>query len=221
MTRTTGGYGGAVADPVRRLLERAGTTYAEQAGIRLADRPAPLYQLLVLSVLLSTRIKAEIAVAAARELFKAGCSTPRGMLKASWQDRVDALGRGHYVRYDESTSTALGEGARLVLDRYRGDLRRMREAAGGDVAELRRRLQETPRLGPTGADIFCREAQGVWPELRPYLDRKALDGANRLGLPTDPRRLAALVSDDELARLAAALVRVSLDAKLAKQLARG
>lgn len=205
-------------DTVRRLLKAAGSTYAEQAGVRLADRPAPLYRLLVLSVLLSTRIKADIAVAAGRELFQAGCGTPRGMLKASWQDRVDALGRGHYVRYDESTSTALGEGAQLVLDRYQGDLRRLREAAGGDVAELRRLLQETPRLGPTGANIFCREAQGVWPELRPYLDRKALDGANRLKLPSDPKRLAGLVSDAELASLAAALVRVALDAKLAREL---
>jgi hypothetical protein len=207
-----------VRDTVRRLLKTAGTTYAAQAGIRLADRPAPLYRLLVLSVLLSTRIKADIAVAAARELFKAGCGTPRGMHMASWQDRVDALGRGHYVRYDESTSTALGEGAQLLLDRYAGDLRRMREAAGGDAAELRRLLQQTPRLGPTGADIFCREAQGVWPELRPYLDRKALDGANRLQLPSDPQRLAEQVNGGELPQLAAALVRVALDAKLAREI---
>ncbi len=53
---------------VRTLLERAGTTYAEQAGIRLHDSPSPLYRLLVLSVLLSTRIRADIAVAAACEL---------------------------------------------------------------------------------------------------------------------------------------------------------
>lgn len=205
-------------ETVRKLLRTAGETYAEQAGIRLADRPAPLYQLLVLSVLLSTRIKAEIAVAAARELFAAGCRTPRGMLAASWQDRVDALGRGHYVRYDESTSTALGEGAQLIMDRYRGDLRRLREAAGGDQARLRTLLQEVPRLGPTGADIFCREVQGTWPQLRPYLDRKTLDGAKRLHLPADPKRLASLTGDQQLPALAAGLVRVALDAKLARQL---
>jgi hypothetical protein len=72
-----------------------------------------------------------------------------------------------------------------------------------------------PRLGPVGADIFSREAQEVWPELRPYLDRKALDGAERIGLPADPDRLAHLVSADDLARLAAGLVRVSLDRRLA------
>ena len=195
-------------DTVRALLDKAGRTYADEAGIRLADKPAPLYQLLVLSTLLSTRIKADIAVAAARELRRA-YPTPRRMLDATWQDRVDALGRAHYVRYDESTATALGEGAQLLLDEHRGDLRRLR---GDDLAGQLRRF---PRMGPVGVDIFCREAQAVWPELRPYLDRKTLDGAGRVGLPTDPATLVKRVREADLPRLAAALVRVSLDRRLA------
>jgi hypothetical protein len=195
-------------DTVRALLDKAGRTYAEEAGIRLADKPAPLYQLLVLSTLLSTRIKADIAVAAAREL-RTHYGTPRKMLDASWQDRVDALGRAHYVRYDESTATALGDGAQLLLAEFGGDLRKAR---GDDLAEHLRRF---PRLGPVGVDIFCREAQAVWPELRPYLDAKTLDGAKKIGLPEDPARLAKLAGGD-VSRLAAALVRVSLDSKLAK-----
>jgi hypothetical protein len=202
-------------ETVRGLLERAGQTYAVEAGITLRDKPAPLYRLLVLSVLLSTRIKADIAVAAARELADAGMGTAKGMLDASWQDRVDALGRAHYKRYDESTATALGDGARLLLDRYSGDLRKLRARADGDPAEVHRLLKEFPRLGPVGAKIFAREAQAVWPELRPALDGKALDGARRVGLPTDPGRLAELGTQDRLAELAAALVRVSLDEELA------
>ncbi len=217
----SGGATGTQAGQVRRLLEVAGQTYAAQAGVRLADTPAPLYQLLVLSVLLSTRIKAHIAVAAARELFAAGYRTPAAMRRASWQDRVDALGRGHYVRYDESTATALGEGALLLADEYGGDLRRLRRAAGGDQRDLARLLQRVPRMGPTGVAIFCREVQAVWPELRPYLDRKALDGARRVGLPADTEELASQVSADELASLAAALVRVALDPALARQVAPG
>ena len=194
-------------DTVRALLDKAGTTYAEQAGIALADKPAPLYRLLVLSTLLSTRIRADTAVAAARELAAYG--TPERMLGSSRRDRVAALGRAHYVRYDESTATALGDGARLLLDEHGGDLRRIR----GD--DLRARLLEFPRMGPVGADIFCREAQAVWPELRPYLDRKTLDGARKVGLPADPDELAGLTAGKDLPRLAAALVRVSLDARLA------
>jgi hypothetical protein len=194
---------------VRALLDRAGQTYAEQAGITLADKPAPLYRLLVLSVLLSTRIKADIAVAAARELSK-DFGTPRKMLDATWQQRVDALGRAHYVRYDESTATALGEGAELLLDKYGGDLRKLR----GD--ELSKRLREFPRLGPVGVDIFCREVQDVWPELRPYLDEKTIDGARKLGLPTTPKTLAGLVPATQVPRLAAALIRASLDKEIAE-----
>src|ERR1044072_6442855 len=154
-------------DIARALLDVAGRTYAAEAGIRLANTPSPLYGLLVLSVLLSTRIKADIAVAASRELSEAGFTTARAMLEATWQQRVDALGRAHYVRYDESTSTALRDGARLLVDRYRGDLRRLRDEADGDLRTLRRLLREVPRLGPVGVDIFCREAQQVWPGLRP------------------------------------------------------
>jgi hypothetical protein len=203
---------------VRSLLDTCGRTYAEEAGIKLADRPGPLYQLLVLTVLLSTRIRASVAIAAARELFAAGFGTPERMRSASWQQRVNALGRAHYVRYDESTSTALGEGAELVVNEYHGDVRRLRDRAGGDVRKLRQLLQQVPRIGPVGADIFCREAQAVWPQLRPYLDRRALDGARRLVLPADPQRLAKLVPDRDLARLSAGLVHVTLDRDLVKQI---
>ncbi|WP_395366561.1 endonuclease [Streptomyces sp. YH02] len=195
---------------VRRLMDQYGRTHADEAGITLRNTPAPLYQLLTLCVLFSVRIKADIAVAAARELFRAGMRTPRAMADATWQDRVDALGRAHYRRYDESTATALGAGAELVLDRYRGDLRRLRDAADGDPGRIRELLREVPRIGPVGADIFCREAQTVWPELRPAFDDRARHAASGLGLPTTPQALAGLVDPDDLPRLAAALVRVEL-----------
>src|SRR5919204_5960299 len=123
---------GGERDLVRQLLRGpAGQTFARQAGITLADKPSPLYRLLVLSVLLSTRIRADIAVAAARELASAGMTTPEKMLAASWQERVDALGRASYKRYDESTATALGDGAELLQRNYGGDLRRLRDRAEG------------------------------------------------------------------------------------------
>lgn len=205
------------AGTMRALLERCGRTYADEAGIKLADKPSPLYRLSVLALLLSTRIKADIAVAAAAELAAAGMTSPKKMAEASWQDRVDALGRAHYRRYDEQTATALGQGAELLREEYGGDLRRMRERAGGSTGQLRRELTRIPRVGPTGADIFFREVQGVWPELHPYLDKKALDGAAAVGLPKKPERLAELVDEQELPVAAAALVRVSLRPTLARQ----
>ncbi|MET9745807.1 endonuclease [Streptomyces ardesiacus] len=195
---------------VRELVDAHGQTYAEEAGIRLKDTPQPLYRLLVLAHLLSARISASIAVAAARALSKAGLRDPRRMAGAGWQERVDALGRGGYRRYDERTATQLGEAADLLTERWGGDLRRLRDEADGDVSEVRRLLQEFPGVGPTGADIFLREAQRVWPQAAPYLDRKALQGAERLGLPGDPDRLLALAGETEPAVLAAALVRAAV-----------
>lgn len=198
-------------DTVRALIDEYGTTYAQEAGITLKDTPQPLYQLLVLACLLSARIRADIAVAAARELKKAGMRDPGKMAEASWQERVDALGRGGYRRYDERTATQLGDGARLAAEEYGGDLRKLRDKAHGDIAELKRELRRFPGLGPAGADIFLREAQRVWPQTAPYLDDKALQGARKLGLPDTPDALLKAAGDTEPATLAAALVRAALD----------
>ncbi|MFC4494824.1 hypothetical protein ACFPA8_11835 [Streptomyces ovatisporus] len=194
---------------VRALLERHGQTYAQQAGITLRDTPSPLYRLLVLSHLLSARIRADIAVASSRALSDAGMKDARRMADATWQQRVDALGVGGYRRYDERTATQLGEGAELLLREYRGDLRRLRDDPHPDE-----RLREVPGIGPTGVDIFLREVQEVWPEFRPYFGRKALQGAERLGLPGSPERLSSLVAERDCARLAAGLVRAALDKKV-------
>ncbi|GAA3019136.1 endonuclease [Streptomyces lactacystinicus] len=195
---------------VAELLDRFGRTYAEEAGITLRDKPSPLYRLLVLTVLCSVRIGAGTATAAARELSAAGLRTPRAMAGARRRTLIAALGRAHYVRYDESTATALGQGAGLLLDRWHGDLRRLREEAGGDSERIGELLREFPRIGPVGAGIFRREAQAVWPSLRPYVDERALAEARTLGLPGEPDGLAALVGPGDLARLAAALTRASL-----------
>ncbi len=201
---------------VRELVAAHGQTYAEEAGIALKDTPQPLYRLLVLAHLLSARIRGSVAVATARTLQEAGLGDPRRMADADWQERVDALGRGGYRRYDERTATQLGEAAELLSERWGGDLRRLRKEADGEVPEMRRLLQEFPGVGPTGADIFLREVQRVWPRTAPYLDRKALQGAERLGLPKDPDRLVDLAGRTEPAVLAAALVRASVDKEVAR-----
>lgn len=201
------------------VAEQYGRTFAEEAGIRLEDRPAPLYQLAVLATLLSARINASVAVAAARELFRAGLRTPARMADSTARQRVDALGRGHYRRYDERTSTMLDRGARLVLDRWGGDLRRLHEAAGADRGTLRAGLKELPGIGDVGADIFLREAQAVWPDLRPYVDARVCRAAREIGLPDEPAELARLVPRDKLPRLVAGLVRLSLNRRAAHALA--
>ncbi|MFE9650402.1 endonuclease [Streptomyces sp. NPDC006365] len=196
------------------LIAEHGRTFAEEAGIKLRNTPQPLYRTLVLACLLSARIRGSVALAATRALYEAGMRDPRRMADASWQQRVDALGEGGYRRYDERTATMLGEGAELLLERWGGDLRRMRDEADGDLDELRSLLREIPALGPAGVDIFLREVQLVWPEAAPWLDAKALQGAERLGLPKEPDHLVKLAGHTEPAVLAAALVRAALDKKV-------
>ena len=69
-------------DIAKRLLKEAGTTYAREAGITLKDTPMPLFELLVLCMLASKPIDAGIAVAAAREVFRAGLRTPEAVRDA-------------------------------------------------------------------------------------------------------------------------------------------
>jgi hypothetical protein len=197
-------------ETVRRLLDEHGETYADAAGITLRDNPSPLYQLLVLTMLSSTRISSDIAVTTARELFDAGWRTPQGMREATWQQRVDALGRGGYRRYDESTSTKLEKGATWLIETHHGDLRRLRPADHDGVPALVEAIAEAPRIGPVGAGIFCREVQDLWPEVAPFFDQRALEHARYAVLPTDIDELAALAPRGQVARLAAALVRASL-----------
>ena len=204
-------------ETARELITRHGRTYAQDAGIKVKNTPKPLYQLLVLSSLLSARITAKVATDSAHALFDDGMSDPKHMAEATWQQRVDALGKGHYRRYDERTATQLGEGAERLLDRYGGDLRKLRDRADGDLDECKRLLRDVmPGLGPVGADIFLREAQGVWPEAAPYFDGKTVQGAERLGLPKTPRELAKLTDRDDYPALAAALVRAVLDKRVAE-----
>jgi endonuclease III len=203
---------------VSELLERFGRTYADEAGIRLADRPGPLYQLLVLATVLSARIAADIALAAARELFAAGYRTAAAMSESGWQDRVDALDRAHYRRYDERTATMLADGAELLISKWRGDMRRLRDEAGGEAGRVAALLTEFPGVGPAGASIFLREVQEVWPTMAPYVDTRMLEGARRVGLPDRREQLAEVLSrSGHPARLAAALVRVSLSHRAAGQ----
>lgn len=202
---------------VRRLLKVAGNTYAVEAGVRIKDKPMPLFQLLVLCMLASKPIDATIAMRAGHELFADRLCTPKAVLAADRGVMIRAFGRAHYVRYDESSATRLTDMAERVRDEYSGDLRELAARSEHDVRAATRMLKQFKGIGDTGADIFLREVQDVWAWVRPYFDKRAIAGAKKLGLPADPSALGRMAPGDN-ARLAAALVRVSLDDALARQL---
>jgi hypothetical protein len=205
-----------VAEPskgriVEALLERHGQTYAAELGIDLErNTPSALYRWLCAATLSSARISAGAAMQAARALGDQGWTTAQKMAAATWEQRTRTLNQAGYARYDESTSRMLGDTAEMLLDKYGGDLRRLRDAAERDPGRERALLKECKGIGDVGADIFCREAQVAWDELFPFADRRALETAGRLGLEDDAERLAGRVSRKDYPRLLAALVRTRL-----------
>ncbi len=195
----------------RAVLRRYPRSYADELRIDLGkNRPQALYQWLIASLLFSARIGARQARGAAEALFAQGWRTPRKMAAVSWEERVKVLNRSGYARYDESTSRYIAEATRLLLDRYGGDLRKLRKAAGRDPARERELLKEFKGIGEVGADIFLREVQLAWEELYPFADKRALETACRLGLGEDIQVLARLVPRRDLPRFLAGLVHLDL-----------
>ena len=198
---------------VQVLLSRQGRTFASEAGIRIdRNTPAPLFQLLVMSLLISARISSRIAIAATKALTEAGWTTPASMLDSTWEERTRVLNRAGYARYDESTARYLEKTTTLLTERYDGDLRNLREEAGRDPAREHRLLTDFTGIGDVGADVFLREVQVVWDELDPYVDDRTLQRAAELTLPSTAADLRRTVPDvGTFVRLVAAIVRAGLE----------
>lgn len=193
------------------LLQEHGKTFADEIGIKLGRGTAEsLFRLLCASLLFSARISSDISVRAAKALADKGWTTPQKMLSATWEERAKTLNESGYARYDERTSTMLADTSQLIVDRYDGDLSKLREAAGRDPARERKLLKELKGIGDVGVDIFFREVQEIWDEVFPFIDKRASASAKQLGLPTDANALSKLVDKRDFPRLVAALVRAQL-----------
>jgi hypothetical protein len=191
------------------LVRDHGQTFAEECGIDLSrGTPGPLWQLLCAAVLYGAPISPANATRAARGLRKEGLRTARRMRDSSWEERVRILDEAGYTRYDERTATMLADLAGQLEHDYGGDLRKLRERAGRDPDTERSLLEQGKGVGDVGVDIFFREAQVVWDELRPFADRRALRAAESRGLPLSAEELQDLVGPRDMPRLVAALVRV-------------
>ncbi len=196
---------------IEALIEESGTLYSEEIGADIArDTPQELFHWLVASIMLSARISAGNAVQGAAALRAAGLHTIEALRDAAWEDIVRVLNENGYARYDESTARYLQDTAAWAKETCGGDLRRLRDKAG-DAGAVLKALQGAKGLGPTGADIFAREAQLVWDVFYPRIDGPAETQAEMLGLPVDAVDLAgAAGSRERFVRLVAALTRVAL-----------
>jgi endonuclease III len=139
------------------------TISAEDLDIDVASgRERELFKWFLASFLFGKRIQQQVARQAYEVLVdKHHLDSPAKICKKSWQQLVDLLGEGHYVRYDESTAERLQALCHKLQEDYGGKLSRLRKQSTS-VAEAKRRLREFKGVGPKTIEIFMREARKVW-----------------------------------------------------------
>ncbi|SCL27980.1 hypothetical protein GA0070624_3607 [Micromonospora rhizosphaerae] len=202
-----------------RRLARDSRGFAEQYGFRVTNNPSQLFQVLYLSVLLARRGDFRRAVNTASALRDHGWDSAARMARSLHEDRVRVLREAGQRGDVNALADVLGDLARTVLERYRGDLRRLRSAAHQDPAQERKLLTELPGVDGEVLDFFLRDVQAVWREVAPVADRRALIAARRLGLGRSVDDLVGLAGRDESERLAwlvGALARVDLEKRYAE-----
>ncbi len=193
---------------VNALLETHGRTDSEESGVDLSMvGPSAQFRWLCASLLLSARIKADIALNAARALVAKRWTTPTKMAESIREEPARTRNQAGYARYDQRTSTIFGDHAELLLEKSAGDQRKPREAE-----RERKLLKESKGIGDVGAEIFFREMQMAWEELASSADKKALEATKKLGMDGDPVKLTEMARQARAAppRLLAALVRCGL-----------
>ncbi len=142
--------------------------YSEELGISLrkhSDRE--LFKWFLASQLFGRRISEDIAKKTYRSFERYELVTPKRILLAGWDFLVNPVMReGHYVRYDESTSTQILQNCRHLLDDYGGSLKRLHDTAA-DARDLQKKLQSFKGFGPTTTNIFLREMRPYWHKADP------------------------------------------------------
>ena len=120
-----------------------------------------VFKWLIACQLFGERISQEVAAKTFTELHKAGYTAPKKLARADWQAVVDALGRGGYRRYDESTARELISIGKYLVKDYDGSMKKWHQQAEG-ATEITKKVQDFKGVGPKAAEIFVRELKGIW-----------------------------------------------------------
>jgi hypothetical protein len=198
----------------RAIVERLGGRLSSELGLDLDSRPQDVERWLLVASLFGHPISSSTVVRTVQSLSEGGVRTPADAGHRSWDELVQLLDAGGYVRYDFRTATRLQDLARAVSEQLGGSVGDLRSASREDLEAALGRL---PGFGPVTSRIFLRELRGVWPGARPTLDSRALWAAGHLGLAPARergalRRLSALAARAgvDLRDLEAGLIRLQL-----------
>lgn len=108
--------------------------------------------------------------------------SPAAIIAAGWNTLVNPIMReGGYVRYDGRKSSQVLADCRMLMDRYHGSLHAVHDEAI-DAADLERRLQAFPGIGPITTNIFLRELRPWWPKANPEPLAAVRNGARYSGI---------------------------------------
>ncbi|PYH42811.1 uncharacterized protein BP01DRAFT_124099 [Aspergillus saccharolyticus JOP 1030-1] len=189
-----------------------GTAIAEG---KLQGSPDTLLAMVIDAMLKSRPISHDLSQRAVNHLIEVGFHDIQKLSESSWEERAMALKDGGYNRYREQGSTNLGEMANLINDKYEGDLNNLLRKANNDRNKTRQLIKEIKGLGDLGADLFLNNVQSVWPSMAPFIDRRSLETADKVGLGTDLDAIYAELGRDSvsMSRLANGLSAVRLERK--------
>ncbi|KAH8705493.1 hypothetical protein BGW36DRAFT_367673 [Talaromyces proteolyticus] len=203
-----------LAHKIRKTIDEYGSLPLDGIPVKhpLEPKPETLLAIVIHSMLRSTRISHELAQKASARVMEAGYHDIETLTNTSWDEKVQVLSEGGYNRYRESAATKLGDLANLVNDKYDGDLNNLLKKAGNNPERVRQLVREIKGFGDVATDLFCDDAQAVWPALAPTIDHRSLDTAEEVGIGRDIGAIYALLGHDpvEMSRLARGLSNVRL-----------
>jgi hypothetical protein len=177
----------------RDVVRIFGGRYSTALGIDVDGGDNEVERWFLAATLFGARISGRIAARTFRVLDRAGLSRMAVAGRMAWQDLVDLLDEGGYVRYDFRTATRLQAIAAVLRERY-GDRVAAIARRHSDYPSVRAALDELPGWGPVTVGLFLRELREVWDGAQPPLDDRARLAARHLGLPGGD-------APDDLARL--------------------
>lgn len=203
---------------LKKLIEAHGQLPLEMYGLPdpLVPTPRNMLANLFHAMLTSARISHGIAAKSVKTLLDNNYHELHTLKQSSWEERCDVLTEGGYAHYRERTSTQLGDLARLISDKYDGDLNSLPEKHGETTQGVRRGLEEVNGIGKVGSNVFIDTAQAYWTFLAPFLDERSLESVKKMGLAKGDDIVKELwqgVGEDPLrfARLANAVTYVRLE----------
>jgi hypothetical protein len=202
--------GGDALALARRLVETLGGRFSAEMGIDVDRGSREVERWLLAATLFGTRISAAIAARTYRVMAEAGVGRLADVEARSWEELVELLDRGGYVRYDYRTATRLQDLAAILHGHGIDVLRK------GSLGETRAALDALPGWGPVTVSLFLRELRDVWPGVDPPLDDRAAEAADHVGLlragdqPLERLRAIAAHAGLDLRDVEASLVRLWL-----------